>query len=109
VAKSKPPQEEGVPRDFPEVTSDQYARSVGGSHQTEMLMQIQMTLGELKTTVQHLKEASDNQARKVEEHGKYLFAAGVVLAIGLAVGGFFLSGIKDLLMIYLENQNGGGQ
>jgi hypothetical protein len=59
------------------------------------MMQMQQTMGELKATVAHLTSASDQQGQKLDRISHRMYAAGVVLAILLAVGGFLLNKVWD--------------
>jgi len=59
------------------------------------MMQVQKTLGELTSTVRHLSDASEKNATKLDRISHQIYAAGVVLAIILAAGGFMLNKVWD--------------
>ena len=84
-----------TPQHFPDVTPPTYSQAVGAGYMVESMMQMQQSLGELKATVSHLREASDKQSSKLDRISHIVFSAGVVLAIILAIGGFFLNKIWD--------------
>jgi hypothetical protein len=96
VAKGKPPTiAEAPPQSFPEVPPSAYAHSVGIGNVIESMMQMQQSIGELKSDVRHLANASESQSKKLDRISHIIFASGVVLVIVLAVGGFFLNKIWD--------------
>lgn len=86
---------ETTPKDFPEVKPPAYAEGVAGAYLVESMMQMQKTLGELSASVEHLKSEADKQGAKLDRISHIMFASGVVLAILIAVGGFFLNKIWD--------------
>jgi hypothetical protein len=59
------------------------------------MMQMQHAMGELKATVEHLRATSEKQSSKLDRISHQIYAAGVVLAILLALGGFFMNKIWD--------------
>jgi hypothetical protein len=59
------------------------------------MMQMQQSIGELKADVKHLTSASDKHGGKLDRISHIVFAAGVVLTIVLAIGGFFMNKIWD--------------
>lgn len=96
MARAKTPSGyEPPPQSFAEVPPSGYAQSVGIGHVVELMMQMQQSIGELKANVSHLKAASDKQSSKLDRISHIIFASGVVLAIVLGVGGFFLNKIWD--------------
>jgi len=97
-----PPREpETTPRQIAEVTPS-YHQAVGVAYITEALMQMQATLGELKSDVKHLTAASEKQGKKTDRISHIIFAAGVVLTLLLAIGGFLLNKIWDGLVLALK-------
>jgi len=66
------------------------------------MMQMQQAIGELKANVAHLAEASSKQTTKLDRISHIVFASGVVLAIALAIGGFFLNKIWDGVFTLLK-------
>jgi len=64
-------------------------------------MQMQQSIGELKATVNHLNNASEKHGTKLDRISHIIFAAGVVLAIVLAIGGFLLNKIWDGVFMLL--------
>lgn len=92
---------ETSPRQTAEVTPT-YHQAVGVAYMTEALMQMQATLGELKSDVKHLAAASEKQGMKTDRVSHIIFAAGVVLTILLAIGGFLLNKIWDGLVLALR-------
>jgi hypothetical protein len=97
------PVRETTPKRFPEVTPTAYTEAVGATYLVESMMQMQQSLGELKATVGHLKSASDKQSTKLDRISHIIFAAGVVLAIILGIGGFLLNKIWDGVFAILTN------
>jgi hypothetical protein len=96
---------ETAPQSFPEIPPPAYAQAVGATYLVESIMQMQQTIGELKSTVTHLKEASDKQTVKLDRISHIIFASGVVLAIILGIGGFFMNKIWDGVVTIIETQN----
>jgi hypothetical protein len=92
---------ETVPTQFPDVKPP-YDQTIGVLHLVESMMQMQQAVGELKANVVHLKDASDRQTAKLDRISHIIFAAGVVLAIVLAIGGFFLNKIWDGVFMLLK-------
>jgi hypothetical protein len=86
---------EAPPTKFPEVPPTTYAESVGSAWLMEAVMQMEQSIGELKATVAHLNTSSEKHSTKLDRISHVIFAAGVVLAIILAIGGFFLNKIWD--------------
>jgi hypothetical protein len=98
LAKSPPKTEtarETTPQHFPEVAPPAYAQAVGASYLVESMMQMQQSIGEMKATMGHLKTSSDNQSKKLDRVSHIIFAAGVVLTIGIGIGGFVLNKVWD--------------
>jgi hypothetical protein len=60
------PVKEIAPQSFAEIPPPAYAQAVGATYLVESIMQMQQTIGELKATVTHLKEASDKQTVKLD-------------------------------------------
>ena len=79
-----------------------YHQAVGVAYITEALMQMQATLGELKSDARHLTVASEKQGGKIDRISHIIFAAGVVLTILLAIGGFLLNKMWDGLVLVLK-------
>ena len=93
-----------TPERFPEVAPP-YGAAVSGMHLVESMMQIQQSIGELKSEVRHLKEASDGQSKKLDRISHVIFAAGVVIAILLAIGSFFLNKMWEGIFALLTAAN----
>jgi hypothetical protein len=93
---------EAPPTKFPEVPPTSYAESVGSAWLMESIMQMQQTIGELKATVSHLTTASDKQSAKLDSISHRIYAAGAVLTVVIAIGGFFLSKIWDGVFTLLK-------
>jgi hypothetical protein len=104
VAKSPKPEtsRDTPPTKFPEVPPTTYSESVGSAWLMESIMQMQQTIGELKATVSHLTTASDKQSAKLDSISHRMYAAGAVLTVVLALGGFFLSKIWDGVFALLK-------
>jgi hypothetical protein len=104
ASKPKSPESgrETVPMQFPEVPPPAYGQTIGILHLVESMMQMQQAIGELKANVIHLKDASNKQTAKLDRISHIIFAAGVVLAIVLAIGGFFLNKIWDGVFTLLK-------
>jgi hypothetical protein len=107
AAKSKTESgRETTPKSFPEVPPSTYTESVGSAWLMESVMQMQQSVGELKATVGHLTTASDRQATKLDSISHRIYAAGVVLAVLLSIGGFFMNKIWDgVVTIMIAQQN----
>ena len=99
---SKETGRETAPTKFPEVTPSAYADSVGSTWLMESVMQMQQSIGELKATVHHLTTASDKQSAKLDSISHRIYAAGAVITLVIAVGGFFLSKIWDGVFTLLK-------
>jgi hypothetical protein len=67
----------------------------------EAMMQMQQSIGELEATVNHLNAASEKHGTKLDRISHIIFAAGVVLTIVLAIGGFLLNKIWDGVFMLL--------
>jgi hypothetical protein len=94
VAAPPPPRQ--VPPEYPEV--------IGAAHLVESMMQIQQAIGELKSDVRHLTAASDKQSKKLDRISHIIFAAGVVMTIILAIGGFALNKMWDGMVTMVTQQ-----
>ena len=90
-----------TPKSFPEVTPS-YQQAVGAGYLTESIMQMQATLGELKSDVKHLTAASDKQSGKLDKISHIIFAAGAILALVITVAGFLLNKIWDGLVLVMK-------
>ena len=101
MAKRPSPSSDTPPKEFPEVPPS-YGRSVGDMHLVESMMQIQNSIGQLTASVEHLKTASDTQSRKLDKISHNVFAAGVVITIVVAIGGFFLNKVWDGVSLLLQ-------
>jgi hypothetical protein len=93
-----------APTQSPEVAPS-YTGAVGSAWLMESLMQMQQSVGELRATANHLKSASDRHSAKLDRISHIIFASGVVLAIVLALGGFFLNKIWDGVFTLLKAVN----
>ena len=101
--RGQAPGSEGEPpRRFAETPPPSYPDTVDRTYLVETLMQMQSTLGELKAAVQHLTGELKTQARTLNRISHVIFAAGVVIAIVLSIGGFFLNKIWDVLIAALK-------
>lgn len=100
------PQVETTPKQFPEVVPPSYADTVGNGWVVESMMQMQQAVGELKATTHHLTSASDKSSSKLDRISHVIFAAGVVLAIILAIGGFLLDKIWDGIVVLMKAHTG---
>ncbi len=96
------PHTDSTPGQFPEVVPPSYAETVQTGWVVESMMQVQQTLGELKATTKYLTDASNKQGAKLDRISHIVFAAGVVLAIILTIGGFLLNKIWDGMVILLK-------
>ena len=105
-SRSADPQKETTPTQFPEVVPPTYADSVGMGALIEMMMLIQHSLGEMKSTVAHLKSASDSQSTKLDRLSHQIYAATVVLFLLLAVGGFLINKYWDPIIGTLFHKSG---
>ena len=104
AGKPKPPgsERESAPARLAETPPPPYGQTVGVLHLVESMMQMQQAIGELKANVAHLAEASSKQTTKLDRISHIVFASGVVLAIVLAIGGFFLNKIWDGVFTLLK-------
>lgn len=93
-----PPQ----PRQMPDVETPSYPKVLADGWMIEGMMQIQKSLGELNATVASLKVASDKQGKTVDRISHVLFAAAVVIAIVLTIGGFIINKTWDILLGMLK-------
>lgn len=89
------------PKHFPEVPPP-YEQVVGTGYLVEQMMQIQHSIGELKATVNQLKDASDKQSATLNTVSHRIYAAGAVIAVILTAGGFLLNKIWDSLVILIK-------
>jgi hypothetical protein len=86
-----PPQ----PNQIPDVSTPPYAKVVSDAWMVEGMMQVQKALGELTSSVNTLKSASDKQGTKLDRISHLVFASGVVLTIILGVGAFLMNKMWD--------------
>jgi hypothetical protein len=99
VAKqSRPDEREAAPQRFAEVPPPAYSQNVGATYLAETVMQMQQSLGELKSDVRHLKESVDGHGKKLDRISHIIFAASVVATIFIAIGGFAISKLVDVLL-----------
>jgi hypothetical protein len=99
----RPPEtaRESTPSQLAQVTPT-YQQAVGATYLSEALMQMQATLGELRSDVRHLTTASEKQSTKIDKISHIIFAAGAVLTVLLAITGFFINKIWDGLVIVMK-------
>ena len=93
---------ETTPKQFPEVPPPSYAEAVGATYIVESMMQLQGAIGELKSDVRHLSASTERQSTKLDRISHIMFAAGTILTLVLAVGGFFLNKIWDGLVVVIK-------
>jgi hypothetical protein len=62
------------------------------------MMQIQKSIGELQSTVNHLKTTVDGHGSKLDSISHRVYAAGAVIAVLLGIGGWLLNKIWDKLV-----------
>jgi len=94
-------QESTVPV-FPEVTTPLYKGS-DYSFTLQAVMEMQKAVGQLTEAVKTLSEHSKDQAKKLDRISHIIYAAGAVLAIGIVIGGFLLTTLKELLINYFNS------
>lgn len=99
------PQADTTPKRFPEVPPPPpgYTDSVQVGWLAESMMQVQHTIGRLDATTNHLRSETSEHSRKLDRISHIIFAAGVVLTILLAVGGFILDKIWNSLVLLLAS------
>lgn len=68
----------------------------------QTIVQVQNTLGRLENSVNTLVTSNSTLTTKVGRMEKVIYAAGLILVICLAVGGFMLSAAKDFALVYYK-------
>lgn len=72
------------------------------------VMELQKSITRLESILEHVQKTVDGTQSKVASFEKIMYAAGVVLAVALVVGGWMVNTAKDVALMYvqttLENQ-----
>lgn len=68
----------------------------------QAVMDMQKTLAALSVSVDHLITSESKTCEKVARVEKVMYAAGVVLVISLAIGGWLVSTAKEIAMKYVD-------
>ncbi len=92
---------EATPKQFPETTPT-YQQAVGATWLTEAVMQMQASMGELKSDVKHLTSASEKHSSKLDKISHRVYAAGAVIVVLAAIGGFILNKIWDGIVVLMK-------
>src|ERR1700676_2505709 len=108
MPEKQPPrsQRPTTPEDYPVSSSGSAVPSGDYSYVLEIVMKMQDTLGQLKEAVGSLKEQSKHQGDKLDQIGKDVHAAKVVVGV---VGGLFLliaGFIGWLINTYISTHSG---
>lgn len=69
----------------------------------QTVFELQKNVGQLTEAVKHLDEHSKDNGKKLDRMSHIIYAAGVVLALLLAVGGWTLKIASDIAVSYFNN------
>lgn len=68
----------------------------------QAILEMQKTLGKLEASVEKLSESDRETCSKINRIEKIMYAAGVVLIIAIAVGGWFLNTATSIATEYVK-------
>lgn len=100
--KSNIPRVEDVPDSAPQTTP----KGIGYGHPeysfVQGLMELNGSVARLQAILEGVKQTTDETKSKVASFEKIIYAAGVVLVICIAIGGWMLTTAKDFAMTYYK-------
>jgi hypothetical protein len=101
-SKSANPTPDEAPATVPQTTPV----GIGYGHPEYSFIQISMELQKsvtrMETVLEEVRKTTDDTKAKVSRFEKIIYAAGVVLVVGLAIGGWMLNTAKDFAMAYFK-------
>jgi hypothetical protein len=95
--------EQVSPPRYPETTPPPRLPSSDYTYVLEIVMNMQNTMGKLTEAVENLKEGQKEQRTKLEQIGKQIYAAIVVIVLVGSILGFFANSINNLLFRLLQS------
>ena len=94
--------EDAIPASSPQTTP----KNIGYGHPeynfVQGLMELQKSVVRMETILESVKQSSDETKGKVSKLEKIIYAAGVILAICIVVGGWTLNAAKDFAITYFK-------
>lgn len=94
--------EDSIPASSPQTIP----KNIGYGHPeynfVQGLMELQKSVVRMETILENVKQSSDETKGKVSKLEKTIYAAGVILAICIVVGGWTLNAAKDFAMTYFK-------
>lgn len=109
MAGSGPRQRDVEPQESPARPPVPYAGHSDHSFTLQAVMEMQKSIGAMECSVGHLSSKLDSQKQTMDDMRKVvgsiekvIYAAGVILLIALALGGWMLSTAKDFAMTYYK-------
>lgn len=72
-------------------------------HFVQSVMELQKSVTKLETTLEHVNRSVEDTKGKVSRFEKIMYAAGVLLVIVIAVGGWVANAVKDFALTYYKN------
>jgi len=79
-----------------------YKHAIDQDYAISILMEMQRTLGKIENAVEKLTESEVKTKEKLGRIEKVMYAAGVILIIAVAIGGWTLNAAKDFAMTYYK-------
>lgn len=71
-------------------------------HFVQISMELQKSVTRMETVLEEVRKTTDDTKAKVSRFEKIIYAAGVVLVVALAAGGWMLNTAKDFAMTYYK-------
>jgi len=101
-SKSANPTPDEAPATVPQTTPV----GIGYGHPEYSFIQISMELQKsvtrMETVLEEVRKTTDDTKTKVSRFEKIIYAAGVLLLVALAIGGWMLNTAKDFAMTYYK-------
>lgn len=72
-------------------------------HFVQSVMELQKSVTKLETTLEHVNRSVDETKGKVSRFERIMYAAGVLLVIAIAVGGWVANALKDFALAYYKS------
>lgn len=68
----------------------------------QISMELQKSVTRMETILEEVRKTTDDTKAKVSRFEKIIYAAGVLLLVALAIGGWMLNTAKDFAMTYYK-------
>lgn len=101
-AKSSNSSADEAPASVPQTTPTGVGYGHPEYHFVQSVMELQKSVTRMETILADVKQTTEDTRSKVSRFEKVLYAAGVVLVVTLAIGGWMLNAAKDFAMTYYK-------